>query len=94
VLGATDDYRSDEDVLGAWLAERTMTSSQAWAWAADLAQSHADWADKTGERHLSATAIGRKLADRGFERQMRGQGRRIAWLGIGLVSLSAQKDAA
>jgi putative DNA primase/helicase len=67
VLAATKAYRTGEDVVGAFLAECTVAGERVVASA--LYATYRTWAERSGERQLSARAFGDALEDRGIERR-------------------------
>jgi putative DNA primase/helicase len=87
VLAATKEYRSGEDVIGAFLGERTTTGERV-----DQPALYAEyrlWAEKGGERHMSARAFGAGLEERGYQRD-RSHGR--TWI-LGLDLRRIESDA-
>lgn len=81
VRAATETYRAEMDVLGAFLAERCVIGRDERVSAADLYDSYADWCRATGERwSLTKKALGTKLGERGFTSKKIG-GRHV-WFGV------------
>jgi putative DNA primase/helicase len=74
VDNATAEYREDEDVLGAFLSERCELIG--WVEAADFRPAYEAFCKELGERPLAASALGRRLKDRGFSIE-RAHGARI-----------------
>jgi putative DNA primase/helicase len=81
VTEATSEYRSEEDILRAFLDEHCILGRQFKARAADLYGRYKGWAESSGENPLSQTRFGKALAERGLEKQ-RSNG--IHYQGIGL----------
>ena len=81
VTEATSEYRSEEDILRAFLDEHCILGRQFKAKAADLYGRYKGWAESSGENPLSQTRFGKALAERGLEKQ-RSNG--IHYQGIGL----------
>lgn len=80
VVAATQEYRSGEDVIGAFLEERTVRGDRVAQPA--LYAAYREWADRNGERSMTARAFGEAMEERGYERA-RSNGR--TWiLGVGL----------
>ncbi len=80
VTDATKDYRSDMDVVGAWIEERCEIQEQAFELNKDL---HADfdlWAENNVGWSISAVALGRDLAARGYRKERVHGGRGIRGL--------------
>jgi putative DNA primase/helicase len=73
VTRATAEYRCDEDVLGAFLAERCQLGGEATA--ASLRDAYEDYCHDAGEKPLSANVLGRRLAKRGIRGVPRSSGR-------------------
>jgi P4 family phage/plasmid primase-like protien len=63
---ATEEYRIDQDLIGAWLSESTSLDSQASVVTAELYQNYKAWCVQNGHMSFSSTALGRRLAERGF----------------------------
>ena len=66
VTRATAEYRQDEDLLGAFLAERCVMSGSVST--ADLRAAYEQFCQEAGERPLSASVLGKRLAKRGIKR--------------------------
>jgi putative DNA primase/helicase len=81
VTQATAEYRSDEDSLGAFLAECTTHGGEVRA--PELRSAYEDHCAQAGEKPLSSSALGKRLAKRGVRAERRGQGQR-AYVGIHL----------
>ncbi|MGA2333948.1 MAG: phage/plasmid primase, P4 family [Terriglobales bacterium] len=64
VRAETNDYFSDEDSIGLWIAERCILSAQATATASALYLSWKLWADRAGEFIGSQKAFGQSLSAR------------------------------
>jgi putative DNA primase/helicase len=73
VDAATDEYREDEDVLGAFLAERCEREGEVEA--AELRRAFEEFCREVGEDPPTASVLGKELANRGVTRG--GKGRRI-----------------
>jgi P4 family phage/plasmid primase-like protien len=84
VLHATQAYRSEMDVLGAFLSDCCHLTEGAWATAGDLYSAYSTWAAEYGTAPISKIALGRQLADRGLEDGRTTGGTRI-WKGIGIL---------
>jgi putative DNA primase/helicase len=75
---ATSEYRADEDVLGAFIAERCTLGGEMEPEA--LRDAYGAFCAELGERPLSASVLGKRLARRGIKRG----GRNSVYHGIGL----------
>jgi len=77
VRAKTDEYRSDQDVIGQWIDECCDIDDDARESGSALFASYAEWARARGERRpLNATMFGRRLTDRGIESAKTGG---VAW---------------
>lgn len=85
VMAATEDYRVDMDVLGAYLDECCVVSEVAYVSSENLYRSYVEWCDANGEHALSQRRLGPALVERGFERRKHGAQRRWHWFGVGLL---------
>jgi putative DNA primase/helicase len=66
VLVATSEYRTESDVIGAFLDECCEVGSTYQVTASELYGGFKRWADENGEYVLSQSAFGRRLEERGF----------------------------
>lgn len=90
VLAATADYRSGEDVLGAFLDERCTEKSDGKVDQPSLFAEYRQWAERTGERIMPARAFGAAIEERGHVR-VRSHGR--TWI-VGLALRQEDRHAA
>jgi putative DNA primase/helicase len=81
VKAATASYRSDMDVLAAFLEDRCVVHPRASAGATPLYEAYKEWCEESGEQRLTQTKFGLRLKERGF-RSAKAQ--RVTWHGIGL----------
>jgi len=81
VSQATRDYREENDVLGAFLQERTISDLGARVQSSKLHQAYKEWADATGNKHFSNITLSKKLVERGFEKE---SGAHVYFLGLEL----------
>jgi putative DNA primase/helicase len=72
---ATREYRDEEDVLGAFIAERCKREGEVEA--AALREAYTNYCDTLGERALAANALGKRLARQGFAVRKGAQGKRV-----------------
>jgi len=75
VTSATREYREEEDVLGAFLAERCELEGEVEA--ATLREAFDAFCGEIGERPPGAAVLGRRLARRGIESRRGTAGRRV-----------------
>jgi putative DNA primase/helicase len=66
VTAATDEYRQEQDVFGAFLDERCLTSSELETPASDLYRAYKQWCEENGEHPSTQTKFGLALTERGF----------------------------
>lgn len=80
---ATDDYRTEQDVLGEFIRDCCSTHPDASCTAAELYDAFADW---HGGRPMNKKTFGLRLQERGFEpsRRYRDGRQQRCWDGIGL----------
>ena len=67
VKSATNDYFEDEDLLGVWLRERTVSNPSAETQSSQLFASYKVWCEAGGERYCSIKAFSTGLQDRGIK---------------------------
>ena len=72
VAAATKDYRSESDVLGAFLDDCCELGPTFDVKSGDLYASYRRWATQGGEYVLSQTAFGRRIDERGFDARKNG----------------------
>jgi putative DNA primase/helicase len=83
VEAAKNEWQSEMDQLGRFIAEQCITDSTLRTPASRLYAGYKAWGEAGGEKELmSSTAFGRKLPERGFSKQ--GTSRGNVYLGIGL----------
>lgn len=81
VLLATAAYRADMDVFEAFLSDCCDLRPDGFATGTALYAAHHTWADRNGEKALSATKLGIKLRERGdLQRDRTKHG--VRWVGI------------
>jgi putative DNA primase/helicase len=68
VLAATNEYRAEQDVLGAFLAECCEVHPDCRAKVGELYAAYQEWAKGNGEYERSATAFGLSMRERGFKK--------------------------
>ncbi len=83
VYEATQEYRSEQDVVGRFLEECCIIGEENHVYSSNLYKTYSEWCEDTGERKMSQTALGRRLGEKGFVRRKGARGSRI-WNGIGL----------
>jgi putative DNA primase/helicase len=83
VIAATAAYRSEMDVVAAWIDERCVSAPIAETTAKALYDDYVHWAEVNNERPVSRVEFGTRLAEKGFEDSRGAKGVR-KWRGIGL----------
>jgi P4 family phage/plasmid primase-like protien len=81
VKAATEGYRSEMDVLAAFISDRCVVNPKANVGATPLYNAYKDWCDESGENKLTQTKFGLRLKERGFRNE---KAQRVTWHGIGL----------
>lgn len=84
VMAATQEYRSESDLIGAFLAECTTQDPRARARANQLYKTYTTWAEQNGETPVTSNRFGRSLGERGYQKETIGGGF-ISYRGIGLL---------
>jgi putative DNA primase/helicase len=67
VREATEGYRTEMDVLGAFVADCCVEHVGASVTAKALYTSYAKWCEETGEKPMTQTMLGKRLTERGLE---------------------------
>jgi putative DNA primase/helicase len=86
VLGATEAYRAEMDVLAGFLKDCCVTGAEYEASAKELYEAYIEWAESGGvpeKQRLKHRSFGIMLGERGFQPARGGGGRRL-WRGLGL----------
>jgi len=84
VRNATDLYREDMDVIGAFVGERCIVAPEEKVSANVLYAAYTAWCQENGEHPLSQKRLAPKLRERGFSERA-STGGRVSWFGIGLM---------
>lgn len=83
VRAATQAYRQEMDVLAQFLAECCVLEPNAKVFAKHLYPAYVKWCEENGERPLTQTAFGTRMAESGFEKVRWGPG--WVYRGVGLL---------
>jgi len=85
VLDATEAYRTESDVIGRFLEDRTHEDADPrhGVRASDLYSAYSRWCLVMGEKAETASTFGRRLVDLGFEKKRAGAG--MFYYGLALV---------
>lgn len=89
VLAATEEYKSEMDLIGKWIEECCITAPHATAKAGALYGNYKRWVEDNGGFPLSSTKFGMKLGDRGYQKEKSGT---VVYRGIGLLDTSDSWD--
>lgn len=84
VRDATREYKTEQDTLGRFLEEETLSEAPLKISANHLYAAYSTWATNAGEKVESQKAFGTKLTERGLEKSKHGPERRAYYFGIGL----------
>ncbi|RFC36645.1 MAG: phage/plasmid primase, P4 family, C-terminal domain-containing protein [Candidatus Nitrotoga sp. SPKER] len=90
VLAATEEYKSEMDLIGKWIEECCITASHATAKASALYGNYKRWVEDNGGFALSSTKFGMKLGDRGYQKEKSGT---VVYHGIGLADTTDSLDS-
>jgi len=84
VRAATEEYRTEMDVLAAFIDECCVVSPRTEAKATPLYNAYKGWCEAASEKPETQRAFGSRLTERGFERKKRGGV--YHWNGIGILA--------
>ena len=79
---ATEEYRSESDIIGDWLNECTVSGREYETKAKELYEDYCKFKDIAGEKPVTQTTFGRRLRERGIDKLNKGG--RIYYKGIAL----------
>lgn len=82
VRAATDAYRTEQDILGQFIAEMCVTGAGNCAGAAELYKAYERWAQDSGLRPQSKVRFSNALQERGYERSRTSKGTKYAGIRI------------
>jgi putative DNA primase/helicase len=68
VRAATQSYRDEQDVLGAFILEATLEASACRVRASELYAAYVGWCQRTGEHAVTQRRFGQGMTERGFQR--------------------------
>ncbi|WLI89222.1 phage/plasmid primase, P4 family [Massilia sp. R2A-15] len=83
ILHATAEYQNDQDLIGRWLEECTVSAPDSETTKADLYRNCKAWSVDNGLRPASEITLSRRLSERGLK-ERKSHGTRL-WLGVRLV---------
>lgn len=82
VQKATDEYRSDMDIMADFIRQECVVEAGARVGSGDLFRAYKGWAEENGEHSISQRTLAFRLQDRGFERYHGMTG--TIWVGVRL----------
>jgi putative DNA primase/helicase len=82
VKTATEEYRQESDVIAQFLVECTIEHKTAKVKASDLYETYKKWCTENGEDPISGTAFGRRMKEKGYDKE---KARYVHYIGIGFV---------
>ena len=85
IASATNNYRSEMDILGSFFEDRCVFGENMTVSAKDLYKAYEDWAEENGEKAVTKKMFGMKLTDRNID-SYKGSGNVTMRVGIGLQS--------
>jgi len=81
---ATLEYRSESDIIGLFLADRTREDSSAVISKKELYEKYKTWATENSEFPLSSHIFSKTMLERGY-RDKRGTGGKRMWIGLSII---------
>lgn len=85
VTSATEQYRTEMDPLGAFIADRCIVGPELRVASGALYAAYKGWCEVNGEKVLPSNWFGRQLTEREFDQVHDGPKRIRTWLGLALV---------
>ena len=90
VIKATNDYRSEMDVLTRFVSDCCTTATQRGTKSSELYKKYAEWSKDNGEFALSQTKFSTRMQEKGFNKTRTSRG--MVWEGIAIVDDDADDD--
>lgn len=84
VKAATKQYRDESDTIGLFIDEKCTIGPRCETSKADLYAAYLDWCEANDESALSKNDFGRRMMERGYREDRRGEKRTRIWLDIKL----------
>ncbi len=84
VVEATNAYRRESDLVIQFIDDACTLGETEQATAKALYAAYVGWCESGGEKPMTQTAFGKRLAERGFDSAQIGKNRARTWIGIGL----------
>jgi putative DNA primase/helicase len=82
--GATEEYRSEMDVLAGFLEDCCIVDKTKQTSVAQFFNAYLQWCEKNGEKPESKRAIYNRMTEKGFDQYRSTDGKRI-WIGVGII---------
>ncbi len=95
VIAATQEYKEEMDVIGAFIDECCVVGLKYRTLAKDLYEIYSKWCEENGEYTMSQRSFGLKLTDRGYERTrvFSGHNRgKFAYVGLGILDAEPNSE--
>lgn len=88
----TDSYRAEQDVIGQWLIECTLSAHQSVETSAnELYESYKPWAVTNGFGVMNRATLGRRLSERGYRK--RATNGRVMWGGVTVIDCATSDSS-
>ena len=88
---ATDDYRTEQDIIAPFLEDRCILGENKEATATALYDAYRRWCGDNGEKPMPQRRFGNRLSDHGLTSERRTGGKRW-WLGVGIVTQNGESQ--
>jgi putative DNA primase/helicase len=79
---ATAEYRTEQDLFGAFLAERCVVDKKHRVSSNDLYTAYKMWSSTNSYKAMTNVAFGRKMKEKGFRQKRLGPDKARTWLGV------------
>jgi phage/plasmid-associated DNA primase len=92
VREATDEYKTEMDILGDFIAAHAELDSSATVEASVVYHQYVAWAERSGEKPMTKAMFGHRLSERGFRQCKVGRNSARGWGGLRLTSRASGAD--
>jgi len=92
VREATEEYRTEMDLLGDFIAAHAELDPNATVEASVLYFQYASWAEANGEKAMTKAMFGHRLSERGFRQCKVGRNSARGWGGLRLIPTTTHSD--
>jgi len=94
VRAATDSYREEMDVLGAFIKDNCIVDQFAQAPASDVYEAYREWTEDGGSRPMNKRNFNQALEEKGEGswKKDRGTHNVLTWYGIGLLDTALERS--